>query len=237
MSRFENKVVMVTGAAGNLGHAVALEFLNEGAKLILTDHKLNRLTALFPTISQDKHLLADSINSINSDQVSEIIQRAVNKFNRIDVLVNTIGGYRAGLPVHKVNYDEFNSMIDLNLKTAVLACQQVAPLMISAKNGKIINVGSRAGLKGAAGAAAYSISKAAVIRMTESLSAELRAYGVNVNCVLPGIIDTPQNRQAMPNAQFTNWVTPKSIARVIVFLASGDANDIHGASIPVYGLT
>jgi len=161
----------------------------------------------------------------------------MEKFGRIDVLVNTVGGYAAGDAVHQTDYEQFDFMINLNLKTAVLACQAVIPIMVEKKGGKIINIGSRAGLKGGANSAAYSASKAAVIRLTESISAEVRAEGINVNCVLPGIIDTPQNREAMPKANFSHWVTPQSIARVILFLASDDAKDIHGVSVPVYGLT
>jgi len=228
---------MVTGAAGNLGYAVAKEFMEAGAKLVLTDHKPDRLHMLFPAFGQEDHFLASPINSLNVEEISGAALLAMNKFGRIDVLVNTVGGYAAGDAVHQTDYEQFDFMINLNLKTAVLACQAVIPIMLDKNGGKIINIGSRAGLKGSANSAAYSASKAAVIRLTESISAEVRAEGINVNCVLPGIIDTPQNREAMPKANFSDWVTPQSIARVILFLASDDAKDIHGVSVPVYGLT
>jgi len=228
---------MVTGAAGNLGYAVAKEFMEAGAKLVLTDHKPDRLHMLFPAFGQEDHFLASPINSLNVEEISGAARLAMNKFGRIDVLVNTVGGYAAGDAVHQTDYEQFDFMINLNLKTAVLACQAVIPIMLDKNGGKIINIGSRAGLKGSANSAAYSASKAAVIRLTESISAEVRAEGINVNCVLPGIIDTPQNREAMPKANFSDWVTPQSIARVILFLASDDAKDIHGVSVPVYGLT
>jgi len=237
VKRFQNKVVMVTGAAGNLGYAVAKEFMEAGAKLVLTDHKPDRLHGLFPAFGQEDHFLASPINSLNVEEISGAARLAMEKFGRIDVLVNTVGGYAAGDAVHQTDYEQFDFMINLNLKTAVLACQAVIPIMVEKKGGKIINIGSRAGLKGSANSAAYSASKAAVIRLTESISAEVRAEGINVNCVLPGIIDTPQNREAMPKANFSHWVTPQSIARVILFLASDDAKDIHGVSVPVYGLT
>jgi len=237
VKRFQNKVVMVTGAAGNLGYAVAKEFMEAGAKLVLTDHKPDRLPRLFPAFKQEGSYLASPINSLNVEEISGAVRLAIDKFGRIDVLVNTVGGYASGNAVHQTDYEQFDFMINLNLKTAVLACQAVIPMMLEKKGGKIINIGSRAGLKGSTNSAAYSASKAAVIRLTESISAEVRAEGINVNCVLPGIIDTPQNREAMPRANFSHWVTPESIARVILFLASDDAKDIHGVSVPVYGLT
>jgi NAD(P)-dependent dehydrogenase (short-subunit alcohol dehydrogenase family) len=107
--------------------------------------------------------------------------------------------------------------------------------MLMQNRGRIVNIASRAALRGDAGHAAYSASKAAVIRMTESMDAELKDRGISVNCVMPAIIDTPQNRQAMPDADFDKWVEPDALADVILFLASDGARAIHGAAIPAYG--
>jgi NAD(P)-dependent dehydrogenase (short-subunit alcohol dehydrogenase family) len=109
--------------------------------------------------------------------------------------------------------------------------------MLRQGSGKIINVGARPGIKGSKNASAYSASKSAVIRITESMAAELRGEGINVNCVLPGTMDTPQNREAMPNAKHEDWVPLEAVADVVMFLASQEARAIHGASIPVFGLT
>jgi len=109
--------------------------------------------------------------------------------------------------------------------------------MLDQGSGKIIHTAARPGLEGAAGASAYSASKSAVIRLVESASAEVKQRGINVNCILPGTIDTPDNREAMPDADFSQWVNPESLADVILFLASDASRDIHGAAIPVYGLT
>src|SRR5262249_9953368 len=112
----------------------------------------------------------------------------------------------------------------------------VVPDMIRTKSGRIVNIGARAGLRGGARMAAYSASKSTVIRLTESLAEELKGQGVNVNCVLPSIIDTARNRADMPDADFSKWVRPADLARVIAFLASDDARAIHGAAIPVEAL-
>jgi len=107
--------------------------------------------------------------------------------------------------------------------------------MLERGYGKIINTASRAAMGGDANNAAYSVSKTAVVRLTESMAAELKDAGINVNCIMPGMIDTPQNRAAMPKADFGKWVSPEALADVILFLASDAARAINGAAIPVYG--
>ena len=119
----------------------------------------------------------------------------------------------------------------------MLAARAVVPGMLAQKRGKIIAIAARTGLAGEANVAAYSAAKAAVLRLMESLSAEVKTSGINVNTVLPSIIDTPQNRAGLPDADFSRWVAPDALADVILFLASDAARAIHGATIPVYGLS
>ncbi|MCA9923248.1 MAG: SDR family NAD(P)-dependent oxidoreductase, partial [Anaerolineales bacterium] len=140
-------------------------------------------------------------------------------------------------PLHETPPETFDFMMKLNAATVFNTNQAVIPHMIRQGSGKIVNVAAGAGLAGRPKMAAYSASKAAVIRLTESASAEVKAHGINVNCILPGTIDTPQNRAAMPNANFDKWVQPESLADVIAFLASEAARDVHGTAVPVYGLT
>lgn len=126
-------------------------------------------------------------------------------------------------------------MFNLNIRTVFIACQAVIPRFIQQHDGKIINVSARAGLVGSANMSAYSAAKSAVIRLTESMAVELKPERITVNCVLPGTIDTPQNRTEMPNADFSRWVLPESIAETILFLVSEAGRDISGAAIPIYG--
>ncbi len=236
MVDFENTVVIVTGAAGHLGSVVARNFQLAGASLVLTDHASNRLQALFPQFAQSPgHLLVDSVDSTDSDAVEAMISQSIAHFGRIDVLVNTVGGFRAGRQTHETSLDIWDSMINLNSRTVFIACRAVIPHMIQQSQGKIVNISARAALSGAANMAAYSASKSAVIRLTESISAELKHQGINVNCVLPGTIDTPDNREAMPDSDRSRWVSPEAIGDVVLFLASEGARAIHGAAIPVYG--
>jgi NAD(P)-dependent dehydrogenase (short-subunit alcohol dehydrogenase family) len=237
MPNFQEDVVMVTGAAGNLGRAVARAFESAGAKLVLVDHAPARLPHLFPEmVYSPDHYLAVSVDLLDPQAVAEMTQESTRLFGRIDVLANVAGGFRSGKPVHETPSETWNLMMDLNARSILHTSRTVVPLMQEQKRGKIINVAARAALSGGARIGAYSASKSAVLRLTESMSAELKRDGINVNCVLPGTIDTPPNREAMPNADRSRWVPPEAIADVILFLASDAARAVHGAAIPVYGL-
>ena len=236
MFNFSDRVVMVTGAAGNLGSAVARAFQAAGAKLVLVDRAADRLQRLFPDlVDSPNYFLATSVDMTDADAVEAMVDEAVKRFGRVDVLVNTVGGFRAGTPVHETSFETWDFLLNLNARTVFTASRAIIPHMLREGSGRIVNVAARAALKGGAKMAAYSVSKSSVVRLTESMAAELKKDGINVNCVLPGTIDTPQNRKAMPKANHSRWVKPEAIANVIVFLASDAAGAVQGAAIPVYG--
>jgi NAD(P)-dependent dehydrogenase (short-subunit alcohol dehydrogenase family) len=236
MFDFSDRVVMVAGAAGNLGQAVARAFHAARAKLVLLDRHQDHLPGLFPELaSSSEHLLLGSVDATDPVSVEQAVKTTLERFGRIDVLANTVGGYRAGTPVHETPLETWDFMLDLNARTAFVLSRAVVPAMRERGYGKIVHVAARAALAGPAKAAAYSISKSAVVRLVESMAAELRNDGINVNCVMPGTIDTPQNRQAMPTADHGRWVPPEAIADVILFLASDAAWPVNGAAVPVYG--
>ncbi len=231
---FTGKVVLISGAAGILGQAAARAFMDSGAKLALVDRQEHRLGNLYPDWTDTSRVLLINQMDLNNPLHSAIIvERTRENFNRLDILVNTAGGFRGGTRVHETPVETWDLLMSLNARTAFVLSRAVIPTMLEQKSGKIIHVAAAAGLKGSAGNAAYSASKSALIRLTESLSAELKPHGVNVNCMLPVIIDTPSNRQAMPGADFSKWTKADSLARVILFLASDDANDLHGTAIPL----
>jgi len=236
MSDFSDRVVVVTGTTGNLGTAVARKFMVSGAKMGFLERSPDKIKKIFPeTVNAPDQYLVQQVDVTNPDSMEEVANELLRKFGHIDILVNTVGGYRAGAPLHQTPLDTLDFMLNLNTRSVFVSCQAFIPLMIENNYGKIVNISARPGLRGARNAAAYSASKGAVIRLTESMSSELKHKGINVNCVLPGTIDTPQNRQATPDADFNRWVSPESIADVILFLASDFASAIHGAAIPVYG--
>jgi NAD(P)-dependent dehydrogenase (short-subunit alcohol dehydrogenase family) len=232
---FQDRTVVITGAAGNLGRAVADAFAARGANLVLVDLKNEALQRVFG--AGDSRRLLAAANLLDQAQLDAMAMQAVERFGRIDVLANLAGGFRMGEPVHATTDTTWKFLLDINAGTLLHAVRAVVPRMLAQGGGRIVNVGAYAAQKGAAQMGAYIAAKSAVIRLTETLAAELRDRKINVNCVLPTIIDTPENRAAMPDADPGRWVAPADLASVIVFLASDDARAIHGAALPVTGLS
>ena len=229
------RTVIVTGAAGNLGRAVAGAFADLGANLVLVDIQRERLERAFE--SENDHRSFAPANLLEMADATRVAEAALARFGRIDVLCNIAGGFRMGETVHETSDENWNFLFDINTRTLLHMARVVVPHMVTAGGGKIVNVGAFSAQKGVAQMGAYTASKATVIRMTEAMAAELRDKNINVNCVLPTIIDTPENRAAMPKANPAKWVAPADLASVIVFLASDAARAVHGAAVPVTGLS
>ena len=236
MPDFEDRVVVVSGAAGNLGGVVSHAAAELGAQMGLLDRRPGRLQEVCGDLADDpRHLLLGSVNMTDPESVDHSFQQVIDKFGRVDVLINAIGGYRGGVPIHETSPEDWDFMFDLNARSVFLSCRAAVPHMLKNGSGNIVNIGARPGEKGVANSGAYSAAKGAVIRLTESLSAELKDQGINVNCVLPGHMDTPENREQTPEADFSRWVTPTAVSEVILFIASEAASAVHGAAIIVYG--
>ena len=231
---FDAKTCLITGAAGNLGRAVGAAFGSAGASLVLLDREVKSLRAAYG--DKPERFLLLEVDLLDADAVAKAVETALRRFPRIDILCNIAGGFRMGQPVHGIPEDTWDLMLGLNAKSVINTARAIVPGMLAAGHGKIVNVAALAGLTGKANMGPYSASKSAVIRLTESMSAELRDKGINVNCILPSIIDTPQNRTDMPGADPRRWVSPEALADVVLFLASDQARAIHGAAIPVTGL-
>jgi len=231
---FHDRTVIVTGAAGNLGRTVANVFAEAGANLVLVDLQRERLEAFGPA---SRHRMLAPTNLLVQDEVRTMVDAAIEHFGHIDVLCNLAGGFRMGAAVHETSDETYDFLFDLNTRSMLHCVRAIVPHMLSHGGGRIVNVGAFAAQKGAAGMGAYTASKAAVIRLTEAMAAELREQHINVNCVLPTILDTPENRAAMPDADPARWVSPHDLANVIAFLASDAARAVHGAALPVTGLS
>lgn len=230
------KVAVISGAGGNLGRAVARRLRAENARLALIDINAQALEAFVQEQGwPEETVQIGAVDLTRKDEVDRFIERVTAAFGQIDILVNVAGGFKMGLS-YEMGERDWDFLMNLNAKSAFLLGAAVIRTMLArSQKGRIINIAARAALTGSASLSAYSASKAAVLRLTESMAAELLEHGITVNAVLPSTIDTPQNRQAMPNADFTKWVAPESLADVIAFLASDGARDISGAGIPVYG--
>ena len=230
-----DQVVVITGASGNLGRALAGVFASRNAQLVLVDRQRDGLDAIYG--AEDARRIHVAADLLNPEAVEGAAKAAMDRFGRVDVLCNIAGGFRMGPPVHETSDADWNFLSDINARTVLHAARVFVPRMLEGGGGKIVNVGAFSAQKGAPHMAAYVASKSAVIRLTESMSAELREQNINVNCVLPTVIDTPENRKAMPDADPRKWVAPEDLANVIAFLASDAARAIHGAAIPVTGLS
>ena len=232
---FQHQTVMLTGSAGHLGRAVASAFAALGANLLLVDRLADRLALVHGGATERQLLVAADL--LDQSQADHVVTAGIDRFGRIDVLCNLAGGFGMGEAVHETSDLTWNTMFDVNVRTLLHAVRAVVPRMIDGGGGKIVNVGAFSAQKGLAQMGAYCAAKASVIRLTEAMAGELRDKKINVNCVLPSIIDTPDNRSAMPDADSGRWVAPEDLASVIVFLSSQGARAIHGASVPVTGLS
>jgi NAD(P)-dependent dehydrogenase (short-subunit alcohol dehydrogenase family) len=231
----KDKVAIITGGTGALGRAVVSAFLQEGAKVACTyiiDEELKGFSSIIE--HRKSNVLFIKANVTKEEEVKKTIQETLEGFGRIDILVNVVGGF-AYAKILDTDEKTWDLMININLKSAFLCVKAVLPHMIKQNYGKIVNISSRPALKGSAGVGAYSASKAGVLNLTETIADEVKDYDINVNAILPSTIDTPANRRDMPNADFSKWVKPEEIARVMVFLASDNSKPISGAAIPVYG--
>ncbi len=236
MFDFNDKVIVITGAAGTLGRAAAFAFHEAGAKLAVVDRRRKDIKVVFgDDIPEGEYCYPVAADLTNEDSVAEMANAIRERFGRIDTLVNIAGGFTMGPPLAETPLDTWEFMLNLNARTVFLVSRAIVPLMMAQNSGKIVSIAARAALEGKANMAPYIVSKSAVIRLTESMAAELRGHQINVNCILPGTIDTPRNREENPDADFSKWVAPEAIADVILFLSSSAARAINGASIPVYG--
>lgn len=228
------QTVLITGATGNLGQAVAQAFEKQNTKLILVGHSHKRLVSVFGAASDRRVLIAADLT--RRSETIDAIQQALASIGNIDAACHLAGGFVMGPKIHETPAEDWDRMQDINTRSLLNVAAAVVPSMITHGQGKFIAVGAHSAQKGMANMGAYVASKSSVMRIIETMSAELRDHRINVNCVLPSIIDTPENRATMPDGDPSRWVSPSDLAQVIAFLASPAANAIHGVSLPVTGL-
>lgn len=229
--------VLVTGAAGALGRATVAALRARGDRVVLVDRELSFLHSAFPEGSSDPRclMLAADVTDVASMQHAASV--AIRDFGRIDALVHIAGGFAMGEGVHELSRQQWDSMMNLNAWSFVACAHAVVPHMRAAGQGRIVAISARSAARGEARMSAYIASKSALQRLVESLSAEVREHGIAVNSIAPSIIDTPANREAMPDADPARWVSPQTLADTILHLTSGSAGAIHGQHLVVSGLS
>ncbi len=233
---FAKRVIIVTGGTGALGQSVVQQLLDRGAQVITTYTKKEELDVLAAKLSAEaeERLTPFHVDVTNQKAVHELVEHVVNQFHRIDGLANLVGGYRSQ-PFVKISWEDWQSQLNLNLHSAFLMSQAVLPTMINANYGRIVSVGSRGAIQAANDSAAYNVSKVGLMWLMESIGNEVKQHNITCNSVLPSIMDTPQNRQAAPDVDYTKWVRTDEVAQTICYLLSDLASGTSGAKIPIYG--
>jgi NAD(P)-dependent dehydrogenase (short-subunit alcohol dehydrogenase family) len=219
--------VVVTGAAGALGRAVVQHFLDQGARVAMLDHRMEHLVSSFPGLDNSQHLLLEA-DVTSMDAMVGVAGRILAAFKHVDALVHIAGGFEMGEEVHALSRPAWDRMMNLNAWSFVAVSQALVPSMIERKAGSVIAVTAKSAARGAGRMAAYIASKSALQRLVEASAAELAPHGINVNSVAPSVLDTPANRQAMPDAKPEGWVSTAVAAQTIGFLASPAAAALHG---------
>ena len=224
-----NPVAIITGASGGLGSSVTPAFLNAGWQVVGTSRRIGN-----SAFAHDR-FEAIAADLMSSSDAAHLVDETLHKFQRIDALIHTAGGFAGGGLIHETDDAAWDAMLNLNLRAAVNILRAVLPPMRQQQHGRIVAVGSRAGVEPGAHISAYSASKAALVSLMKTAALENRKLGITANVILPGTIDTPANRASDPQADRSKWVSPERLAALALFLASDDAADITGAAIPVVG--
>lgn len=227
---FSGKIVLITGSTGAIGSGLLDFFTSHGATAIGTYR--DEMSIDITRSKSDKTELI-RCNTMENAEVVSLVSTIAKKQGRIDILVNTVGGYLGGKSVVQLEEEEWNKMFGINLLSAFLITKHVLPLMLQSGYGRIVHISSYTGISAQGLDSAYASSKAGLIRFVESVSKEVKDYDLTVNCVLPSIIDTKSNRKIMPDSNFKKWVTIDRLVKIIAFLCSDDSRAISGSAVPV----
>ncbi len=242
---FSNKVVVITGGTGALERVLTKLFSIYDPKTIVvtyrSDRELQALKTELDILSEKSSKIYTKIEFIKTDvtkghEIQKLVSDIIERHGQIHILVNVVGGYIGGKSVTMMDESEWDKMININLKSTFLISKYIISIMISNRYGKIVHISFKTGVKGEGNDSAYAASKAGLIRFVESASQEVKRLNININCILPTIIDTEVNRLIMPNANFSKWIQPEDLSNVILFLCSDDSKIINGSAIPAYGL-
>ena len=220
------KTVVVTGGSGAVGRVVSRRFAEAGARVVVADKT--------PPPGEAGAVEYHETDVLDEASVRGLFERVASAYGGPQVLLNIAGGFRFGPSVEEMEESDWDSLLQLNLKSAFLTIKNVLPYMKAQGYGRIVSVAARSGLRGDPMVAHYSVSKGGVILLTQSVAAEVKEHDITVNAVLPSIIDTPANREAMPDAKAERWVQPDDLASVLLFLASEESRAVSGAAVPVY---
>lgn len=229
-------VAFISGGAGNLGRAVTRAFLDAGWRVSVALHHTDAKNALDELKSAHAGRISTCLLDLTTERGADsAIRQTVQWGGRLDAVAHLMGAYAGGAKVGDTSLGVWEGMLAVNLTSGFLLANAAIPRMLEGGGGSIVFVSSRAAREQRAGNGAYAVAKAGLIVLAQTIAEEYRDRGIRANAVLPGTIDTPANRRAMPNADASKWTAPEEIARVVLFLASPESAPVNGAAVPVYG--
>lgn len=223
MYDFSKQVILITGANGGLGSDVTKAFLAAGATVVETSRNIRATDFAIPG------------DLTNAESARQVVSAAISRFQKIDALVHVMGGFAGGQPIPETDNATWDGMMNLNLRAAFNILRAVIPHMRAAKRGRIVAISSRQAVEPAANLSAYNSSKAALVALIRTAALENTDAGITANSILPGTMNTPGNRKAMPGADPAKWVQTEHVADLVAFLVSDAGAEITGAAIPIYG--
>ncbi len=234
----KGKVAIVTGATGSLGRSVTKDLLDARLRVVSIYKNDKSKEVLLEYLGPRREML-DLIQAdvTVESAVMEAFKKVVQTYGRLDVLVNLVGAYLGGHDVQETSVAEWDAMMSVNLRSAFLCCREALPIMIKQNYGKIVNVAARPALEKRYRPknSAYAVSKAGVLVLTETIAEETKKLNINVNAIVPSTMDTPDNRIKIPQGDFSKWVNPEDVAKVVLHLISDDFKATSGATVQVYG--
>ncbi|WHZ26620.1 MAG: 3-oxoacyl-[acyl-carrier protein] reductase [Nitrospira sp.] len=218
------KVVLIAGGSGGLGRTIVPAFLAAGSRVVTADRN--------PSVDHHDGRLTLKADVTDEADVRRLVDEVTGKIGRLDVLVNLVGGFATGR-VMETDVSLWQRMLSINMTSAFLLSKAVLPHMVERGTGRILHMAAWAAVEPFPGAAAYLVAKSGLLALINVLALELKGSGVTVNGVLPTTIDTPANRGSMPQTDPSTWTKPESIAETLLFLASDEAAQINGATVPI----
>lgn len=242
MNEYKDKIAVVTGGTGELGSVIVNRFAEEGMKIYVPAHSIDKFREIFDNSKSNdsqefklRKIYGLQCDAVNEDSVKNFIGDVLKAESRVDYLINTIGGFHKKTNIADMDSGMVEKMLNLNFKSTFNFCKNVLTGMIEHNFGKIVAIGAMPALEISSGRLAYSVSKSAVINLIQTIAEETKENNITSNVIVPSIIDTEPNRESMPKANFRKWVKPEDIAETVLFLLSDKAVSYRGSIIKMYG--